>query len=61
MPMILDDLLVHFDDARATHALGAMAKLAERSQVLLFTHHAHVVELAKTHLATDRMFFHEIN
>ena len=60
MPMILDDLLVHFDDARASHALAAAATLAEHSQILLFTHHAHLVELAKSHLPNDRLFFHEL-
>jgi uncharacterized protein YhaN len=60
MPMILDDLLVHFDDTRATHALAAIAKLAESSQVLLFTHHAHVVELAKTHLNSNQLTLHKI-
>jgi uncharacterized protein YhaN len=50
MPMILDDLLVHFDDDRAGHALAALSRLASKSQVLLFTHHAHLVELAREHL-----------
>lgn len=58
MPMILDDLLVHFDNTRATHALGAVAKLAERSQILLFTHHAHLVELAQAHLDDDQLTLH---
>jgi len=61
MPMILDDLLVHFDDARAAHALAAIAKLAENSQVLLFTHHAHVVELARTHLDAGHLTIHKIS
>lgn len=50
MPMILDDLLVHFDDNRATNALKALSHLGQTSQVLLFTHHAHVVELARASL-----------
>jgi|GEM_PF-2496421 len=42
------------------HALRAVGNLAERSQSLLFTHHAHLVELAKNHLDTDRFTLHEI-
>jgi len=53
MPMILDDLLVHFDDERATNALKALSQLGQRSQVFLFTHHAHVVELARAGLGQE--------
>lgn len=58
MPMILDDLLVHFDDHRATNALRSLGRLAQRSQVLLFTHHAHLVELARTHLGAKDFHLH---
>ena len=46
MPFVVDDILVHFDDERARAALAAMSDVAARTQVLLFTHHARVVELA---------------
>jgi len=47
MPFIVDDVLVDFDDARSQAALNALAELAERAQVILFTHHSQVVEQAK--------------
>ncbi|MGB7930786.1 MAG: AAA family ATPase [Gammaproteobacteria bacterium] len=47
MPFIVDDILVHFDDARAQATLGMLAELARRTQVILFTHHARLVEQAK--------------
>ena len=47
MPFIVDDVLVDFDDARSQAALNALAELAEKTQVILFTHHAQVVEQAK--------------
>jgi len=47
LPLILDDTLVHFDDHRAGAALSILAEFAAKSQVLLFTHHARVVEIAK--------------
>ena len=48
-PVILDDVLVHFDDARAKAGLRALRRLASETglQVILFTHHAHVAELAE--------------
>jgi uncharacterized protein YhaN len=47
MPFIVDDILVDFDDARSQAALNALAKLSERTQVILFTHHSRVVEQSK--------------
>jgi uncharacterized protein YhaN len=47
MPFIVDDILVHFDDARAQATLGVLAELARRTQVILFTHHARLVEQAR--------------
>jgi uncharacterized protein YhaN len=47
MPFIVDDILVHFDDARAEATLGVLAELARRTQVILFTHHVRLVEQAR--------------
>jgi len=47
MPFIVDDILVHFDDDRAHATLGVLAGLAQRTQVILFTHHARLVEQAR--------------
>lgn len=47
MPFIVDDILVDFDDARSEAALSALAKLAQKTQVILFTHHSRVVEQAR--------------
>ena len=46
-PFIVDDVLVDFDDARSQAALNALAELAEKTQVILFTHHSQVVEQSK--------------
>lgn len=59
MPWVLDDVLVHFDDARASAALGVLAEFARDSQVLFFTHHARIVELAKQ-LSPELVTFHEL-
>jgi uncharacterized protein YhaN len=47
VPLILDDVLVTFDDARSRATLKCLGELAVKTQVLLFTHHRHVVDLAK--------------
>ncbi|AUX47021.1 hypothetical protein SOCE26_085320 [Sorangium cellulosum] len=47
MPLILDDLLIHFDDDRARAALAVLGEMTATTQVLFFTHHARLVELAR--------------
>ena len=46
IPLVVDDVLVNFDDKRSRAALQVLAKLAESTQVLLFTHHATIRNLA---------------
>jgi uncharacterized protein YhaN len=46
LPVVLDDLLINFDDSRARAAIEVLAELGQRTQVLLFTHHDHVCEMA---------------
>lgn len=60
MPLILDDLLVHFDDERAGHALRAFAEMSSKCQILLFTHHQHVLELARMNLGADAFAEHAL-
>jgi len=47
MPFIVDDILVDFDDERSVAALQALAQLARKTQVILFTHHQRLVEQAQ--------------
>jgi uncharacterized protein YhaN len=46
LPFVVDDILLRFDDARALATLAVLAGLAQKTQVLFFTHHQHLVELA---------------
>lgn len=55
LPLILDDLLVNFDDDRTGAGLDVLADLGKRTQVLLFTHHEHLVEMARRQLANDQL------
>jgi len=47
MPFIVDDILIRFDDDRARATLEVLADLSKKTQVLFFTHHARLAELAK--------------
>lgn len=50
-PLLLDDVFVHLDDRRTAAALRVLASLSERVQVIVFTHHDHVVDLARAAIA----------
>jgi uncharacterized protein YhaN len=60
MPLILDDILVHFDDDRARAALIALADFSAVTQVLFFTHHERLCELAQKALPADRVRIHRL-
>src|SRR5690606_26798621 len=58
-PLVLDDAFVHFDDDRTRAALEVLSELAKRTQVLYFTHHARVVELARAALDEETLQVHK--
>lgn len=60
VPFIADDVLMTFDDARATAALHALETLSQHTQVLLFTHHRHHLDLAHAGLAADAYRVHHL-
>ncbi|MEA2064366.1 MAG: AAA family ATPase [Gemmatimonadota bacterium] len=45
VPVMMDDILVNFDPARAAEACRAIARIAESHQVIYLTCHPHIVEL----------------
>jgi len=59
-PVILDDVLMAFDDERTAATLRALQKLSAKTQVLIFTHHEHYVSLANTTLGEDGYRLHQI-
>ena len=61
IPIAIDDVLVQFDDARAAATLQILAELARCTQVLFFTHHGHLCELAKTTLPRDSWRQHDLS
>lgn len=47
LPFLADDLFINFDNDRAAAGFRVLAGLAESCQVIFFTHHEHLVELAQ--------------
>jgi uncharacterized protein YhaN len=60
LPLVLDDILVNFDDDRAAAALEILAELSHRTQILFFTHHEHLVDLAESRLSNDVLFVNRL-
>jgi len=53
LPFVADDLFINFDDDRAAAGFRLLGKLAEKTQVLFFTHHQHLVDIAKATLGAS--------
>jgi uncharacterized protein YhaN len=52
MPFIADDLFINFDNRRAAAGFRVLGELAKKTQVLFFTHHQHLLEVARNTLGT---------
>jgi uncharacterized protein YhaN len=46
LPIVIDDVLVNFDEARTRQTLSALVEISKSAQVLFFTCHPHMVRLA---------------
>lgn len=60
MPFIVDDALVNFDNERVQEALKMFAEMSNFTQIIFFTHHKHVVDIARASLEHDRLFVQEL-
>ena len=60
MPLVLDDVLMTSDDRRAAHILRALARFAEQGQVLLFTHHRHLLDVARDAIGAQSFVAHTL-
>jgi uncharacterized protein YhaN len=47
LPIVLDDVTANFDPVRTRRTLEALGQITDRVQVLLFTCHPHVADLAR--------------
>jgi uncharacterized protein YhaN len=53
VPVILEDALMTSDDDRSGVMLEALADFARGNQVLVFTHHRHIADIAVKHVPHD--------
>ena len=60
MPLVLDDVFMTADDERAAHMFGALARFAAGSQVLVFTHHHHLLEVAAGAVGASGLQIHRL-
>jgi uncharacterized protein YhaN len=60
MPFIVDEILINFDDDRSNATLKSLAVLAEKTQVILFTHHGQVRDAAQAQNMKDKIFIHQL-
>ena len=60
MPFILDDLLITFDNERTKAILPQLVDLAKRTQIFLFTHHEHLVELCHETVGKGHFMLHRL-
>jgi uncharacterized protein YhaN len=59
LPFIGDDIMETFDDSRSEAAIRQLSKIAKHGQVLYFTHHRHLCDIAKRVCGND-VVIHEI-
>ena len=55
LPFIADDLFINYDDRRSTAGLEALARLAEKTQVIFLSHHDHLIS------AVQAVFGQQVN
>ena len=53
LPFVADDLFINFDQDRAASGFEVLGELSQSTQVLFFTHHQHLVDVAIDILGPD--------
>ena len=59
LPFVADDIMETFDDDRSAATLKVLHDMAKQGQVIYFTHHRHMFELAKQSIGPD-VHIHEL-
>lgn len=60
IPLVLDDILINFDDERAYATLSVLGELSQRTQILFFTHHSRLEELARRAIPATQLKIHSL-
>jgi len=59
LPFVADDVMESFDEARTAAAIGLLAGMGRKGQVVYLTHHRRVVEIARE-VCGERVQVHEL-
>ena len=60
LPIAVDDIFMTFDERRTEAALHVLDSMADRFQVIVFTHHEHVLRSAAKELPDGRCHVHRL-
>jgi uncharacterized protein YhaN len=60
LPIVCDDLLITADDARAGALIRVLAAAAAHSQVIVFSHHPHLIDVARNAVGSEGFKVHVI-
>ena len=60
MPLVLDDVFMTADNERAAQMFRALEKFAATAQVLVFTHHHHLLRIASDSVAENGLRLHQL-
>ena len=60
LPLICDDLLITADNERSAAMIEVLAAASASNQVVFFTHHEHIVDVAREAIGVDAFRFHQL-
>ena len=60
IPVVVDDIVINFDDAAASATFKVLADLSTKTQVLFFTHHEHLIDRATAILGSAKFMAHTL-
>lgn len=60
LPLIMDDILIHFDDDRAAATLEVLLELSAHTQIIYFTHHRHIAAMMLRLAGSEAVRLHEL-
>lgn len=60
MPLVLDDVLMTFDDRHTRAGFQLLDDIDDRFQVIVLTHRDHIADIARNALPTGRIHVHDL-
>jgi len=60
MPLVLDDVFMTADDERAVNMFKALERFSAQTQVLVFTHHRHLTDIAERTVRSGMLCTHQL-